>query len=134
MSAASRPGRAVDPRLEATWDWLSSSRDPAAELLLLRAGLAVPWGVGKAEASTALAADPVVVAAFAAQREDGSWGEADHAASLFSMRRKTLRRALKGRVDADAFAALGIDPGARPETLAPRQFADLARAARGPTS
>jgi 16S rRNA (adenine1518-N6/adenine1519-N6)-dimethyltransferase len=55
-------------------------------------------------------------------------------ASLFSMRRKTLRRALKGRVDADAFAALGIDPGARPETLAPRQFADLARAARGPTS
>jgi 16S rRNA (adenine1518-N6/adenine1519-N6)-dimethyltransferase len=55
-------------------------------------------------------------------------------ASLFSMRRKTLRRALKGRMDADAFAALGIDPGARPETLAPVQFAALAHAVRDQAS
>lgn len=50
--------------------------------------------------------------------------------TLFSMRRKTLRRALKGRIDSSAIETLGIDPGARPETLAPSQFAALARAAR----
>ena len=47
-------------------------------------------------------------------------------AHLFSMRRKTLGRALKGRVAAERIAALGIDPGARPETLAPADFAKLA--------
>jgi 16S rRNA (adenine1518-N6/adenine1519-N6)-dimethyltransferase len=45
---------------------------------------------------------------------------------LFSMRRKTLARALKGRITADRIAALGIDPIARPETLAPADFAKLA--------
>jgi 16S rRNA (adenine1518-N6/adenine1519-N6)-dimethyltransferase len=48
-------------------------------------------------------------------------------ARLFSMRRKTIRRALKGLADAAAIEAAGIDPGARPETLAASQFADLAR-------
>ncbi len=47
-------------------------------------------------------------------------------ARLFSMRRKTLGRALKGRLDAAAIAAVGIDPRARPETLAPADFARLA--------
>jgi 16S rRNA (adenine1518-N6/adenine1519-N6)-dimethyltransferase len=47
-------------------------------------------------------------------------------AHLFSMRRKTLGRALKGRLTAEAIAAAGIDPGARPETLAPEEFARLA--------
>jgi len=57
---------------------------------------------------------------------------ADHArfaalvAHLFSMRRKTLGRALKGRVSAARIASLDIDPMARPETLAPADFAKLA--------
>jgi 16S rRNA (adenine1518-N6/adenine1519-N6)-dimethyltransferase len=47
-------------------------------------------------------------------------------AHLFSMRRKTLGRALKGRLSAEEIAGAGIDPGARPETLAPEDFARLA--------
>jgi 16S rRNA (adenine1518-N6/adenine1519-N6)-dimethyltransferase len=46
-------------------------------------------------------------------------------ARLFSMRRKTLGRALKGRLTAAQIEAAGIDPRARPETLAPRDFARL---------
>jgi 16S rRNA (adenine1518-N6/adenine1519-N6)-dimethyltransferase len=45
---------------------------------------------------------------------------------LFSMRRKTLGRALKGRLTPEQIAAAGIDPKARPETLAPADFARLA--------
>jgi len=51
-------------------------------------------------------------------------------AHLFSMRRKTVRRALKGQAEAQAIEGLGIDPGARPETLAPSQFAQLAQILR----
>lgn len=47
----------------------------------------------------------------------------------FSQRRKTLRNALRSRLDAAQIEALGIDPGCRAETLAPAQFAALARAA-----
>jgi 16S rRNA (adenine1518-N6/adenine1519-N6)-dimethyltransferase len=47
-------------------------------------------------------------------------------AHLFSMRRKTLGRALKGRLRPEQIAAAGIDPKARPETLAPADFARLA--------
>jgi 16S rRNA (adenine1518-N6/adenine1519-N6)-dimethyltransferase len=47
-------------------------------------------------------------------------------AAAFSMRRKTLRNSLRGLVDADAFAAAGIAPERRPETLAPAEFARLA--------
>jgi 16S rRNA (adenine1518-N6/adenine1519-N6)-dimethyltransferase len=47
-------------------------------------------------------------------------------AHLFSMRRKTLGRALKGRLTPEAIASAGIDPKARPETLAPADFARLA--------
>ena len=47
-------------------------------------------------------------------------------AHLFSMRRKTLGRALKGRLTAEQIASAGIDPKARPETLAPADFARLA--------
>jgi len=47
-------------------------------------------------------------------------------AAAFSMRRKTLRNALRGLVDADRFAAAGIDADRRPETLAPAEFARLA--------
>jgi 16S rRNA (adenine1518-N6/adenine1519-N6)-dimethyltransferase len=44
----------------------------------------------------------------------------------FSRRRKTLRNALKGLVEPAAIEAAGIDPGVRPETLTPAQFAHLA--------
>jgi 16S rRNA (adenine1518-N6/adenine1519-N6)-dimethyltransferase len=47
-------------------------------------------------------------------------------AQAFSMRRKTLRNSLRGRLDAETIAAAGIDPGARPETLSLEQFARLA--------
>jgi 16S rRNA (adenine1518-N6/adenine1519-N6)-dimethyltransferase len=46
-------------------------------------------------------------------------------AGLFSMRRKTLRRILKGRLPAASIEAAGFDPGARPETLHPEDFARL---------
>jgi 16S rRNA (adenine1518-N6/adenine1519-N6)-dimethyltransferase len=42
------------------------------------------------------------------------------------MRRKTLGRALKGHLAPEQIAAVGIDPVARPETLAPADFAKLA--------
>jgi 16S rRNA (adenine1518-N6/adenine1519-N6)-dimethyltransferase len=45
----------------------------------------------------------------------------------FSARRKTLRNALRGCLDADAIRAAGIDPGARPEQLEVADFARLAR-------
>ena len=44
----------------------------------------------------------------------------------FSMRRKTLARALKGRMTREQIASTGIDPGARPETLGTEEFTMLA--------
>jgi len=58
---------------------------------------------------------------------DDERGFADLVRRAFSMRRKTLRRGLAGLVTREQIAAAGIDPGARPETLAPEQFAALAR-------
>jgi 16S rRNA (adenine1518-N6/adenine1519-N6)-dimethyltransferase len=52
---------------------------------------------------------------------------AEMVAHLFSMRRKTIGRALKNRLAADVIAAAGIDPRARPEDLEPQDFARLAR-------
>ncbi|HEX5418413.1 MAG TPA: 16S rRNA (adenine(1518)-N(6)/adenine(1519)-N(6))-dimethyltransferase RsmA [Gammaproteobacteria bacterium] len=49
-------------------------------------------------------------------------------ARLFSMRRKTIARALKGRLSAEQIAELGLDPRARPETLSGPDFARLADA------
>jgi 16S rRNA (adenine1518-N6/adenine1519-N6)-dimethyltransferase len=46
--------------------------------------------------------------------------------AAFSQRRKTLRNAVRSLMDVDAIAAAGIDPGLRPETLSPAQFAALA--------
>ena len=43
----------------------------------------------------------------------------------FATRRKTLRRALDGLVDADAFAHAAIDPSARAETLSLDDWARL---------
>jgi 16S rRNA (adenine1518-N6/adenine1519-N6)-dimethyltransferase len=47
----------------------------------------------------------------------------------FSQRRKTLRNSLRGRVPVEGWEAAGVDPGARPETLTPEQFAALAKLA-----
>jgi 16S rRNA (adenine1518-N6/adenine1519-N6)-dimethyltransferase len=44
----------------------------------------------------------------------------------FSHRRKTLRNALRELVTREEIEALGLDPGTRPETLAPRDFNALA--------
>jgi 16S rRNA (adenine1518-N6/adenine1519-N6)-dimethyltransferase len=51
---------------------------------------------------------------------------ADVVALTFSMRRKTLARSLKGHLSRDQIESVGIDPGARPETLRPEEFAALA--------
>jgi 16S rRNA (adenine1518-N6/adenine1519-N6)-dimethyltransferase len=51
-------------------------------------------------------------------------------AAAFNHRRKTLRNSLRPHLDPEAFEACGVDPGARPETLAPAAFAALAALAR----
>ena len=50
-------------------------------------------------------------------------------AHAFSQRRKTLRNATRGLVEASAFTASGIDPGRRGETLSVLEFIALADAA-----
>jgi 16S rRNA (adenine1518-N6/adenine1519-N6)-dimethyltransferase len=50
-------------------------------------------------------------------------------AAAFSQRRKTLRNALSQILTAEQIRRCGIDPGARPETLAPAAFNTLAEAA-----
>lgn len=50
--------------------------------------------------------------------------------AAFQMRRKQLRNALAGLVDAEGFAAAGIDPQRRGETLSVAEFAALARTPR----
>lgn len=49
--------------------------------------------------------------------------------AAFGQRRKTVRNALRQYLSAAAIDALGIDPGARAETLAAAQFGALAHAA-----
>ncbi|MGQ7245956.1 16S rRNA (adenine(1518)-N(6)/adenine(1519)-N(6))-dimethyltransferase RsmA [Halomonas sp. V046] len=48
--------------------------------------------------------------------------------SAFGQRRKTLRNNLKGRIEADALDALGIDPSRRPQTLSVEEFVTIANA------
>jgi 16S rRNA (adenine1518-N6/adenine1519-N6)-dimethyltransferase len=43
-------------------------------------------------------------------------------AAAFAQRRKTLRNTLKGVFDAEDFAALGLDPGARAQNLSVADF------------
>jgi 16S rRNA (adenine1518-N6/adenine1519-N6)-dimethyltransferase len=49
-------------------------------------------------------------------------------AAAFGQRRKTLRNALATLLSREAISACGLDPGARPETLAPQDFNTLAQA------
>lgn len=48
--------------------------------------------------------------------------------ACFAQRRKTLRNNLKGLIDSDALEQLGIDPGARAETLELNHFIDITNA------
>jgi len=48
-------------------------------------------------------------------------------AAAFSHRRKTLRNALRGVVSLEQIERCALDSGARPETLAPEAFNDLAK-------
>ena len=48
-------------------------------------------------------------------------------AAAFSHRRKTLRNALRSLVTREQIESCGLDPGARPETLSPQAFNDIAR-------
>jgi 16S rRNA (adenine1518-N6/adenine1519-N6)-dimethyltransferase len=48
----------------------------------------------------------------------------------FGQRRKTLRNAVSGLLDAEALEALGIDAGRRPETLSVREFVAMSNAVR----
>jgi 16S rRNA (adenine1518-N6/adenine1519-N6)-dimethyltransferase len=49
-------------------------------------------------------------------------------AAAFGQRRKTLRNALSQLLSREEIAACGVDPGTRPETLAPQAFHALAQA------
>ena len=53
---------------------------------------------------------------------------AEVVAQLFSMRRKTLGRALRNRLTAERLTTLGFDPAVRAETLSPERLAQLADA------
>lgn len=53
-------------------------------------------------------------------------------AKAFSQRRKTLRNSLRNVVSGDAWSRAAVDPGARPEDLAPESFALLAALAEPP--
>jgi 16S rRNA (adenine1518-N6/adenine1519-N6)-dimethyltransferase len=52
-------------------------------------------------------------------------------AHAFSMRRKTLARTFRDRLPRERIAAAGLDPSARPEVLAPRDFSTLAALCAG---
>jgi 16S rRNA (adenine1518-N6/adenine1519-N6)-dimethyltransferase len=49
-------------------------------------------------------------------------------AAAFAQRRKTLRNALSRMLTREQISACAVDPGARPETLAPQEFNTLAQA------
>jgi 16S rRNA (adenine1518-N6/adenine1519-N6)-dimethyltransferase len=51
--------------------------------------------------------------------------------AAFAHRRKTLRNNLKGLIDSDELERIGVDPGARPETLELHQFITIANALHG---
>ncbi|HEV7985459.1 MAG TPA: 16S rRNA (adenine(1518)-N(6)/adenine(1519)-N(6))-dimethyltransferase RsmA [Steroidobacteraceae bacterium] len=59
---------------------------------------------------------------------------ADIVTAAFGQRRKTLRNALRRYLPPEAMQAIGIDPGARAETLAPERFGALAHAAARATA
>ncbi len=67
-------------------------------------------------------------------RAESPWPDCDRdrlravVRAAFAQRRKTLRNNLKGLIDSSRLEALGIDPGARAETLELKQFIDITNA------
>ena len=67
-------------------------------------------------------------------RTDSPWPPCNEAhlraivQAAFAQRRKTLRNNLKGLIDSADLETLGIDPGARAETLELTQFIEIANA------
>lgn len=60
--------------------------------------------------------------------DPGDWALFERLVRLgFAARRKTLRNALRGVTDAAGIAAAGLEPGARPDTLAAADYARLSR-------
>ena len=55
---------------------------------------------------------------------------ADIVRFAFSARRKTIANAMRGQIEPTAFAAAGIDPGARAEQLSLADFVRLAEVTR----
>ena len=53
-------------------------------------------------------------------------------AAAFSQRRKTVRNGLRGLVSTEQMERCGVDPAARPETLAPQLFNALAQVSDAP--
>ena len=72
-----------------------------------------------------------------APRTESPWADCNEAdlrrvvQTAFAARRKTLRNNLKGLIDTSALEALGLDPGARAETLELSQFIDITNAVYG---
>lgn len=70
-------------------------------------------------------------------RKNSPWPDCDETIlrrivqASFAQRRKTLRNNLKGLIDAQALEAIGIDPGARAETLELHQFIEIANLNHG---
>ena len=66
--------------------------------------------------------------------QESPWPDCDEAKlrqvvrAAFAQRRKTLRNNLKGLIDSAGLEILGIDPGARAETLQLTQFIEIANA------
>jgi 16S rRNA (adenine1518-N6/adenine1519-N6)-dimethyltransferase len=66
--------------------------------------------------------DPIPPGTFAIEDESGL---STLVATAFMQRRKTLRNALRSEANSDDFAAVGIDPGLRPEQVSIEQYIAL---------
>ncbi|MCB2413286.1 hypothetical protein LGT39_10570 [Demequina sp. TTPB684] len=95
---------AAPPDLGPTWRWLAHSRHPSAELLLRRARLEVPWGIGVEGARTELLVDPAMAACLSQQRADGSWGTASNAGSRVLSTLWVVKALIEAGLDAQVAA------------------------------
>lgn len=73
--------RLIAPDLAPTWSWLRQSADPAAALILHRAGITGTGVAGPETARRGVLALAPIVDAFESQHRDGSWGPQDDAAA-----------------------------------------------------